>query len=240
MKVNEGKLLLLFSGILVGIFIAIFMVNKSLNPATYLSYQDYENMSLDANQLKTGITDTNKNINILNKKIKSYENSDNKNKTITDEMKKEIEVLKTDYGISKVEGPGLTIIISDRNKKVYTDDFDRQSSTVHNVDLLYVVKDLKNSGAEAISINGKRIIGTTSITCEGPVIMLNGQFIVPPFKICAIGDPDAMNFALTTLSDSWYNDLIIRKLNVKIVKNDTMTIGGADYEENTKYAKAVQ
>ena len=52
-----------------------------------------------------------------------------------------------------------------------------------------LVNELKNAGAEAISINDERIISTTSITCDGTVILINGNKISSPFTIKAIGSP---------------------------------------------------
>lgn len=239
MKVNEGKVLLLFSGMLVGIFTAILIVNKSINPTTFLSYQDYEKNSMDLNRIKIEIKGIKKEINNLDSKLAIYGNSDNQNKTVMDTMEKDLNSLKLNYGLTKVTGPGLTLIVNDRHKKKYTDDYDLLFSTVHNEDLLYLIKDLKNAGAEAISINGKRIIGTSSITCEGPVIMINNQYIVPPFVIKAIGDPDALKYALTTQSDSKYRDMEIRKLQLSLVKSSNIVINGIDEVTNMKYSKVI-
>lgn len=46
---------------------------------------------------------------------------------------------------------------------------------VHNSDLIAIVNILKHANAEAISINGQRIISTSAITCEGSVIKINGE-----------------------------------------------------------------
>lgn len=240
MKINEGKILLLLSGILVGIVIAILIVNKSLNPTTFLSYKDYEQMSLEANQLKIEIKGINNEINTLSDKLSIYENSDNQKKTITDTMKKELDDLRVTYGVSKIEGPGIILTINDRHKKQYLNSDDVLFSTTHDEDLLLVSKDLKNAGAEAISINGKRVIASSSITCEGPVIMINGQYIVPPFEIKAIGDPEALNYALTMEDTSRYKDLQIRGLQLKIEKKTNLVINGINNFDICKYAKPIE
>ena len=59
---------------------------------------------------------------------------------------------------------------------------------VHDQDLRELVNELKNSGAEAISINGQRIITNTAITCSGAVITINGVRLSSPFEIRAIGN----------------------------------------------------
>jgi uncharacterized protein YlxW (UPF0749 family) len=239
MKINEGKILLLLSGILVGIFLAVNIFNRTLNPTTFLSYRDYENKSVEANKLKIELRGIKREISSLEKKLKIYENGyDTENKTVLETMKKEYEDLKINYGLEKVHGHGLVISIDDNRKKEYIDSFDRMQSTTHNEDLLLVVKDLKNAGAEAISVNEKRIIGTTSITCEGPVIMINGQYIVPPFIIKAIGDSEALSYALTTEPDSHYKDLEIRELKLKLMRKSDVTIEAIDFVTNTKYAES--
>jgi uncharacterized protein YlxW (UPF0749 family) len=241
MRINEGKVLLLLSGILVGIFTSMFIINTSLNPTKYLSYQDYEKMSLESNQLETDLRGINKEVIKIRYKLNNYENSDDQNKTITDSMKKELNELKTAYGLLTVEGTGVKITINDLHKKVYKGDYDLSFSTVHNTDLLNIVKDLKNAGAEAISINGKRIIETTSITCEGPVIMINGQYIVPPFRIYAIGNSDALKYAMTT-DPSFYTHLDIqaRGLIYKVEKAEIIRITGVENAITPKYSKSME
>ena len=63
---------------------------------------------------------------------------------------------------------------------------------VHDIDLMKIVNELKNAGAEAISINGQRIVTTSAIECDGNVIIVNGEKIAAPFEIKAIGLPEAL------------------------------------------------
>lgn len=58
---------------------------------------------------------------------------------------------------------------------------------IHDADLRFIVNELKNAGAEAISINGQRLVSTTAITCIGNVIKVNDEKITSPFTIKAIG-----------------------------------------------------
>ena len=54
--------------------------------------------------------------------------------------------------------------------------------------MLRIVNELRAAGAEAISINDQRLIGTSEIRCSGPTITVNGKIFAPPFIIKAIGD----------------------------------------------------
>lgn len=64
---------------------------------------------------------------------------------------------------------------------------DISAHIVHDADLRAIVNELKNAGAEAISINGQRLVSTTAITCIGNVIKVNDERITSPFTIKAIG-----------------------------------------------------
>jgi len=63
---------------------------------------------------------------------------------------------------------------------------------VHDEDLREIINDLKNSGAEAISINDQRIVSTTAIICSGSVVTINGVKLNSPFEIKAIGNKSSL------------------------------------------------
>ena len=54
-------------------------------------------------------------------------------------------------------------------------------------DLRDIVTALWASGAEAISINGERLVATSSIYGVGASVLVNTAFLSPPFHIEAIG-----------------------------------------------------
>lgn len=98
-------------------------------------------------------------------------------------------------GTTDVNGKGIIITVAD-NKGVTSDTIgilDNISNyLIHDSDLLRLVNELKNAGAEAISINDERITNLTSITCDGNVILVNGNKISSPFIIKAIGSQEAL------------------------------------------------
>lgn len=98
-------------------------------------------------------------------------------------------------GTTDVKGKGIIITVAD-NKGVTSDTIgilDNISNyLIHDSDLLRLVNELKNAGAEAISINDERITNLTSITCDGNVILVNGNKISSPFIIKAIGSQEAL------------------------------------------------
>jgi uncharacterized protein YlxW (UPF0749 family) len=110
-------------------------------------------------------------------------------------------------GLSEVKGEGLQIVIADNNTgtlKNESEALDLSSQVVHYDDLIEVINALNNAGAEAISINGQRIIQTTAITCEGNVIKINGQKVSSPFTIKAIGSQGLLYGSLTMIGGYLY------------------------------------
>lgn len=234
MKINEGKLLLLFSGILSGMLLSSFVVNTPSKPAIILSYQQYQRYNQEANGLRSEIKGLYKDMNELKSKLTFYYNSNEKNKSVIDTLKKELDEVKLFYGLSEVEGPGVKIVIDDRHDFINNEEI--MNYITHNSDLLGIVNELKNAGAEAISVNEKRINDKTAITCEGPVIMVNGEYIVPPFEILAIGDPEALQYALS-LSESHMTEMKSRGLYINIVKSDKIVISSKNHKLSSEFMK---
>lgn len=93
--------------------------------------------------------------------------------------------LKMFSGQTDVTGPGVIIILDDSTKTVRKED--PNLYLVHDEDMLKVINELRAAGAEAISINGQRLIATSEIRCAGPTVSVNNVRSAPPFEIRAIG-----------------------------------------------------
>lgn len=101
-------------------------------------------------------------------------------------------------GLSAVRGPGVIVTLND-SPKINPDETDPMALAqyqVHDYDILPVVNELFSSGAEAISVNGQRMIATSSIRCAGAPILINSVHVQAPFVIRAIGDPDVLEGSL--------------------------------------------
>ena len=115
--------------------------------------------------------------------------------TSSSKNEEEMKQNNTYLGLTNVEGPGVVITLKDKQvtpSEVKESIVDLNYFLIHYSDILAIVNELKNAGAEAISVNGQRIVSTSSITCEGTVIKVNGEKIGAPFTIKAIGSPDLL------------------------------------------------
>ena len=165
---------------------------------------------------------------------KTRENATNNNEELKN-LEKQIKEANVLLGLTDVKGTGASITLADGVASSST--LKVEDLLIHNTDLLNVVNELKNAGAEAIEINGKRIVGTTAINCDGHVITVNGEKVTSPFTINAIGYPEL----LSTLNRAGGYLSILGDYNVKteFKKRDKISIPKYTGIMSFKYAKSV-
>jgi uncharacterized protein YlxW (UPF0749 family) len=100
-------------------------------------------------------------------------------------------------GLDRVTGPGVTVTLTDAPASVQAPGLDEDLLVVHQQDIQAVANVLWASGAEAMTIQGQRVISTTGIKCVGNSVVLHGTPYAPPYVISGIGDPDRMAAGLT-------------------------------------------
>ena len=110
-------------------------------------------------------------------------------------LKAEVDKLEIAAGLTDVEGPGVTVILEDSTSANVTGD--EADYLIHDSDLLSVINELRSAGAEAISLNGERLLSTSEVRCTGAVVTVNGRRYAAPYIVFAIGDPDTLYSAMT-------------------------------------------
>jgi uncharacterized protein YlxW (UPF0749 family) len=105
----------------------------------------------------------------------------------------EVERLRDPAGLLERTGPGVQITLSDAPPEILEAAVgNRNLLVVHQQDIQAVVNALLVGGAEAVTIQGQRIISTTGIKCEGSFVLLQGAPYPQPYVIEAIGDPQRL------------------------------------------------
>ncbi len=108
-------------------------------------------------------------------------------------IKKDLEKLKFQAGLTDVKGPGIIISLDDQEKARTAKE--PEYYLIHYTNILYIVNDLRSAGAEAVSVNNDRVVSTTDIRCAGSIILVNTHRLAPPYVIRAIGDPQQLEAA---------------------------------------------
>lgn len=150
-----------------------------------------------------------------------------------------IEELKFYNGFTDVRGPGIMMRVSDST--IEDDSIDIMEKIVHDVDITVLLNDLKSAGAEAIDVNGQRIINISEVVCAGPVLQINGEAVPAPFVIRAIGDMDRLYDSVTEEGTYAYALKNNYGMEVAVMKRYSQPIPkykGSNYE--VEYAENIE
>ena len=150
-------------------------------------------------------------------------------------IKEENRVLSLRASLVDVEGPGVVLTITD-SKTPVKDGENPNLYLIHDEDMLRIVNELRAAGAEAISINDQRLIGTSEIRCSGPTITVNGKIFAPPFIIKAIGDTKTLHSSLA-MRGGVVESLKYWGIEVKIQDEAHITVAAYDGTMKQNYIK---
>ncbi|MGH3371581.1 MAG: DUF881 domain-containing protein [Nocardioidaceae bacterium] len=118
-----------------------------------------------------------------------------------------VEELRMPAGLEPVEGPGLTVVLDDASDdSILESELDPNLLVVHQQDIQAVANAMWSGGAEAMTIQGQRVVSTTGIKCVGNTVILHGIPYSPPYRLTAVGDPVEL---LSTINDSPYIDIYL-------------------------------
>lgn len=143
-------------------------------------------------------------------------------------------------GQEAVTGTGVTVTLADAPASSSSDNPD--DLVVHQQDLQSVVNALWAGGADAVAVQGQRIIATSAVRCVGNVLLLHGRTYSPPYVIEAIGDPES-------LMDAVESDPGVRLfqqyvdaygLSFSLAQQDTLDLEAYTGTRTLSYATAVE
>lgn len=138
-------------------------------------------------------------------------------------------------GLTEVTGEGVVVTLKDNTSTPSNSVIDISQLLVHDMDILSVINELKNAGAEAISINNQRIVSTSAIACDGNVIQINGEKVGAPFEIKAIGLSEQL--AALSRPGGYLSVLQDYGISAELTKAKNLTIPKYTGSINYKYIK---
>lgn len=157
-------------------------------------------------------------------KIEEYKQTKQSNEETEKLVDSELEQVNMNLGKTDVQGNGIRVVLKDN---------------IRADDLLMIVNSLKVAGAEAISINNERIINMSDIVDINLndyewFIKVNGQRILAPYEIKAIGNQTYLESALLG-NGGYVDELKKQEYEVSIEKINNIKITKYNDEIKTKY-----
>lgn len=136
-------------------------------------------------------------------------------------------------GLTDVTGQGVIVTMKDSDF-INTSGLDENNFIIHDEDILRVINVLRDAGAEAISINGERILATSEISCSGTTVSVNNNRYSAPYIIKAIGNSNEMAGALK-MRQGVVEILAQWGIDVSIKEEDSIVIEAYDGFISQKY-----
>ncbi len=164
-------------------------------------------------------------------KIADYDTTSKENKQTSNLVDDELEQTEALLGLTNVKGEGVVITLTDSEDDHFTSE-----------NIRYLVNELKYAGAEAISINGYRVINLSDIvTINNSFIVMNGKVrLNSPYEIKAIGDRKYLTSTLNMKNSGFVDLMKSSNLGVTVKESDNITINKYTDEIKNEYMKEVK
>jgi uncharacterized protein YlxW (UPF0749 family) len=159
-------------------------------------------------------------------------------------LQQQVDALRKPAGLAPVAGPGLTVVLSDAPKdkidEATADGVGADELVVHQQDIQAVVNALWAGGAEAMTIQGQRVVSTTGIKCVGNTVVLHGVPYSPPYRISAIGDPGLLEASLAASDyiDAYLTVVRAHGLGYEVTSSTRLELPAYAGSTALKYAEA--
>jgi uncharacterized protein YlxW (UPF0749 family) len=134
-------------------------------------------LNAQSDRLQTEITE-------LRITLLEFESSAEREELALRSLQRRLDDLRILAGVVAAEGEGVVITVDDPAGSV-TQDL-----------LVDTIQELRDAGAEAIAVNGIRLVASSAFAVRNERLLLDGQPITPPYRISAVGPAETIAQAL--------------------------------------------
>lgn len=237
MKLKKDKITI---SIIIGLMffaltIVIFVQFKTIKYTDINALETMQESELrkEITGIKTKYEETLAKLEETNGMIKEYEETINTDKEASILLQEELIQSRNILGKNDVYGEGIIVTLTDVEVGKY--------GKVYAKDLIELVNQLKESGAEAISINDQRIVLNSYISdINSTYISINGKWLVSPYVVKAIGDTTYLESGLSQKQYGYLDSKKNEGKDVKLEKSKNISINAYNGTLEFKYAKEVK
>ena len=142
-------------------------------------------------------------------------------------------------GLVAAEGPGLVVALDDSTDEE-SPSGNLNDLVIHSQDVQAVANGLWAAGAEALAVNGQRVVPTSAVLCVGNTLLINGTVHSPPFRFTALG---------ANLYDAFLGDPLVKRfaedadrfnLGFKVEARDRLSVPAYTGTSKVRFARAAE
>ncbi len=159
----------------------------------------------------------------LRTRLAEYEEEAASEKGLVRLMTEELRNARIALGLSPVRGPGVELELADSTMMAGSEPGGQDVFVIHDFDLRNIANELWAAGAEAVALNGQRLVTGSAITYSARLIKVDDVTISSPFTFRAIGEPDNLTSALN-IRDGELDRLRVLHFHVKLTPKEDVLI----------------
>lgn len=160
-------------------------------------------------------------------KMKEYQESMSTEKEALDVLVQEVKETNDLLGKNDVVGQGIIVTLEDtRNARISAED------------LLILINLLNSGGAEAININGQRMVYDSYIVNIGnDFIRANGNIITSPYIVKAIGNPSYLESSIAQKNIGFVDEKLSEGKSIEVEQSKEITVEKYTGDLSFEYVK---
>lgn len=215
-------------GLVICILTAVIFVQfKTINQTDITSLENMreDELRTEISNFKQKVEEISKEVTDTDSKIAEYQKAINTNKEASELLSKELEQQNNILGKNSVKGSGIVVTLTDT-----------KAQKISGEDLRALLNELRVAGAEAISINGQRIVYDSYIVDIGTTyISINGERTVSPYEVKAIGNPTYLESGLSKKQYGFIDTKLGEGKDVTLKRENNITIDKYNGDLNMEY-----
>ncbi|OFW77854.1 MAG: hypothetical protein A2201_06725 [Alicyclobacillus sp. RIFOXYA1_FULL_53_8] len=178
-----------------GFMLTVQITSKpQASPAVLSSYLDLRTQLLEQMQQQQVLD---KEIAKENAQLDQFKASNGNTEDLKKALENDAQTVSAEAGMMPLAGPGISISIQDNPNLPFVADYAGKFQQYSDQEISQIVNDLFANGAKAISINGQRLVTTSSIRLVSGLggfstLQINTYPVSMPYVISAVGNVDLM------------------------------------------------
>ena len=235
MNKNKIVIMLVVCAVSTIFFTVIFAQFKTVEETdvTGIKTAREEELQTMLSSYKTKYEEAEKKLMDTQERIAEYEKMIQTNEKDSELLEEELQQTNMLVGKTDVVGEGVIITLTNNSEK-----------SIEPSDLRTLVNELKLAGAEAISINDKRILNMTEIVeVNGGTILINTERVSSPYIVKAIGNKTYLSSALSLKNSGFIDTTNKVGKSAQMKAENKVEIGAYNSDKKQlsfKYAKEVE
>ena len=203
LRLSKWRVALATMCLLLGLLLSVTKFSPSV--ASALGKELQRDVSRDAFQqavvrLEDEQTQLKRQVAVLQERLQLLQKESAVRRKSLADLSQELQQQRIRAGLVPLKGEGVKVVLDDATS-VPAKAANLSPFLVHDYQLRDVLTLLWQGGAEAISVNGERIVATTSVYCVGSTLLINDTRLSPPYEILALGNSEKLEALLVTSED---------------------------------------